>query len=151
MKTSADAIVFVDDVPPSSVAAVTGMWGDFDWYISPADINLTGWDDSSGVSRIIVSPGRRSVERVLGAADRERGRPACAGVLRHRSGRQRRTGPNRLVPGRYLRTYVTFGAAEGRVFSSGDVVVSFEASDPVSGIGLADYSVDGSEFQGIIA
>jgi hypothetical protein len=42
---------------------------------------------------------------------------------------------------------VEFGAAEGRVFSSGDVVVPFEAADPASGIGLADYSVDGSGFK----
>lgn len=147
LKTSADAVIAVDAVPPSSVAAVTGMWGGFGWYISPANINLTGWDDSNGVSRItyrldggpwneysgpltVSVDGRHVMEYY--ATDRA----GNAEPVRTASFQVDLSGPT-----------VTFGEAEGGVFSSGDAVVSFEASDPISGIGLADYSVDGSGFK----
>jgi hypothetical protein len=41
---------------------------------------------------------------------------------------------------------VAFEASDGKVFSSGNLIVRFQASDPASGVGVADYSVDGSGF-----
>jgi hypothetical protein len=149
LKTSAERTVIVDDGAPSTMATVTGMWGNLDWYVSAASINITGWDESSGISSIMYRldgstwgefTGQLTVDgdgqHVLEyyAVDRA----GNAETIHTASFQVDITGPT-----------VAFGAANGRVFSSGDLVLTFEASDAISGIGLADYSVDGSAFKSL--
>jgi hypothetical protein len=149
MKTSADAVIIVDRVQPSSIATVTGTWGAHDWYVSPVKIALTGWDDASGVDRYTYRldgglwsdyPGQLTVS-MDGRHVLEYFATDAAGnaeAIRSSIFQIDLTGPT-----------VVLGAPDGKVFSSGNLVLTFEASDPASGIGMADYSVDGSGFKAL--
>ncbi len=149
LKTSADAVIVVDDVAPSSVTAIKGMWGDYNWYTSPVNINLTGWDDSSGVSYISY--------RLDGGLWNEYLGPLTVSVDGRHVLEYYATDLAGNIESTRTATFqvdlsgpmVTFGVAEGRASSSGSMVLKYEASDPASGIGLADYSVDDSDFRSL--
>lgn len=147
MKTQSEVVVYVDHVSPSSIADISGQWGNGDWYVSAVQVNLTAWDfsDIHSITYRLDGGGWTEYGAVFQvAADGEHfleyyatDRAGNKEDIRDATFWIDRTGPA-----------IHFESAHGGNVNPGGSV-GFTVADDDSGVELVEFSVDGGAYERI--
>jgi len=144
IKSSADATIIVDTVPPAATHAISGTLSSGGWYSSAVRVFINATDDRSGILSISYRWDGGQWAQYRGPVTMEEdGDHVLQYYATDYAGNSQAVRTVSNIRLDRLGPTVTFEATQGCNFPHGDITIGFDLSDLASGISNIGYSVDG--------